>query len=130
LGTFSEKHSEKLENSIFALVISADGKTLYSSESDKIRAWDIQGAMVQTSTAEHLGLVYGLALGKSFLCSGSSFGTIKIWELEGLNEVFCMNKPSADDPNKGKIEIKGLAVSSDGRCLAGMGTDGNLRLWK
>jgi serine/threonine protein kinase len=130
LGAFSEKHTVKLENSIFALAISSDGKTLYSSEPDKIRAWDIQADLVQTKSAEHQGLVYGLALGNSFLCSGSSLGTVKIWEVDGLNEVFEMNKPSSGDQGKGKFEIKGLAVSGDGKCLAGIGTDGNLRLWK
>lgn len=130
LVSFAEKYSVKLENSIFALAISTDGRTLYSSEPDKIRAWDIRGEMVQTSIAEHQGLVYGLALDKFFLFSGSSLGTVKIWELDGLNEVFSMNKPSLDDPSKGILEIKGLAISSDGKCLAGVGTDGNLRLWK
>ncbi|MBN9118512.1 MAG: protein kinase [Planctomycetes bacterium] len=133
LSTGKEKANWKTgpDGRVFSLALSEDGRTVYTGEALRARAWDAQTGAALPATAEHQNWVFGLAPGPGgrTLATGSADGTVKIWEQDGMREVMTLRV----GPVQGKpesVQVKCLSVSPDGKALAGIATDGMLRIWR
>jgi len=113
------------ESSVFAVVLSPDGRNVFSDSGDKtIKLWDIQtGANLRTFTG-HSGPVWGIALspdGRTLL-SGSSDNTLKQWEVATGKVLRTFTGHSGG--------VTSVALSSDGRTALSASEDKTLKLWE
>jgi len=113
------------ESSTFTLVLSPDGRTMFSDSGDKtIKLWDIEtGENLRTLTG-HSGPVWGIALspdGRTIL-SGSEDKTLKLWEV-ATGKV--LRTFTGHDSG-----VTSVALSSDGRTALSASEDKTLKLWE
>ena len=122
---------------IRSLALSLDGRTLFTGEASQVRAWDVATGTVRHTNAWHDAIFSIAVRNDRTLATGSLNGTVKLWEQDGLREVTTLT--AGDSERKGwvarsqlnvPLQIKGLALSPDGNVLAGIGTDGRLRIWR
>jgi len=112
-------------DTIYALALSPDGKTLASGSYDQqIKLWNAEtGAEVKTLRG-HNGAVFGLAYrpdGK-IIASASADRTIKLWD-----SATGARKDTLIQPQKEQVAV---AWSADGKRLAAAGADNRIRVWE
>ena len=112
-------------NSVNALALTPDGKTVISGSSDNtIKIWDLgMGTGTEKFTFKgHSNSVNALALtpdGKNVI-SGSSDNTIKIWDLETGTEKFTL---------KGHSNwVNGISLTPDGKTMIS-GSYNTIKIW-
>ncbi|MEO0015222.1 MAG: hypothetical protein RLZZ535_3611 [Cyanobacteriota bacterium] len=113
------------EGLIFSLVLSNDGKTLFSSSGDQtIRAWNTSTGEFKFALTGHTDLVLSLAITYSdrFLISGSADKTIRIWDLNNLS-----SKPQIITAHENWVTA--LAITLDEKYLASGSNDETVKLW-
>jgi WD40 repeat protein len=108
-----------------SVLISPDGKTLFSGSDDKtIEIWELSsGKLIRTLTG-HTHFVYSLAIspdGKT-LFSASGDNTIKIWHWGNGEQLRTLNGNSGC--------VYALAISPDGQKLVNGGADNTIKIWK
>lgn len=118
-------NTECHEGLIFSLVLSNDGKTLFSSSGDQtIRAWNATTGEFKFALTGHTDLVLSLAITSSdrFLISGSADKTIRIWDLNNLS-----SKPQIITAHENWVTA--LAITLDEKYLASGSKDETVKLW-
>ncbi|MFB2877694.1 tetratricopeptide repeat protein [Floridanema aerugineum] len=114
-------HSDYLRS----VLISPDGKTLFSASDDKtIKIWELStGKLVRTLTG-HTHYIYALAIspdGKTLFSAGAE-NNIKIWELS-TGKVIRILSGHFDT-------IYALAINPDGQTLVSASNDKTIRIWQ
>ncbi|HYW79250.1 MAG TPA: WD40 repeat domain-containing protein [Thermoguttaceae bacterium] len=114
---------------ISAVAFSSDGKTLAVGGYKEVLIWDLDGAkLAKRIGTEHLGnFVRDLVFtkdGKSLIVAEGTphgAGAVKILDLESGNPTVSFDEP--------KDVVYRLALSPDGKLLAGGGVEGVVRVW-
>ncbi|WP_373479871.1 WD40 repeat domain-containing protein [Geminocystis sp.] len=109
--------------SIKAIVVTPDGKTLISVGDDIIRLWDINEGKLIHGLKGHLKGVTSICLSKDgkILASGSRDKTISIWRLPDGNLISNLSANVAS--------VWSLAMTGDGKMIAS-GSYQEVRLWQ
>lgn len=113
------------EGLIYSLVLSNDGKTLFSSGADKtIRVWNTATGQLKSTLKGHTDSVLALAITPSdrFLISGGADKTIRIWN---LTAPFSQPQIIASHDNW----VTTLAVTPNEKYLVSGSTDSTIKLW-
>ncbi len=111
---------------IYSLILSNDGKTLFSGSADKtIRIWNTATGQLKSTLKGHTDSVLALAITPCdrFLISGSADKTIRIWDLTSL---FSKRKILTSHEGGG---VTTLAITSNGKYLVTGSTDSTIKLW-
>jgi WD40 repeat protein len=110
---------------IYSLVLSNDGRTLFSGSADKtIRVWNTATGQLQSTLKYHTDSVLSLAitLSNNFLISGSADKTIRILNLKDLSQ-----KPQILGLHDNWVTT--LAITSNGQYLVSGSRDSTIKLW-
>ena len=113
------------EGLIYSLVLSNDGKTLFSSGADKtIRVWNTATGQLKSTLKGHTDSVLALAITPSdrFLISGGADKTIRIWD---LTAPFSQPQIIASHDNW----VTTLAITPNGKYLVSGSADSAIKLW-
>ncbi|MBI2805538.1 MAG: WD40 repeat domain-containing protein [Planctomycetes bacterium] len=106
---------------VYALELSADGKTLYSAGDDAlIRRWDLSTGKQTGEFKGHDGIVASVRLRGSMLVSGGLDKTIRIWDAKTTQLKRTIVRTPGD--------CDALAVTEAGDFLASAGLGGAIRL--
>ncbi|MFN7145306.1 MAG: WD40 repeat domain-containing protein, partial [Myxococcota bacterium] len=109
-------------DTVHALAVSPDGKTLYSAHGDwNARAWDLATGAQTNFFWAHAGPVTTLSVAGSRLLTGSEDGTLRGWDVDTAIEKVAMN--SFGDP------VRHLAATPDGWRAAALGDGGVVRVY-
>ncbi len=112
-------------DSLYAAVLSPDGKTLATAGYDQeIKLWSIETGAELRSLRGHNAAVYDLAFrpdGK-ILASGSGDRTVKLWDVSSGARLDTFSQPLKD--------IHTVAFSPDGSRIAAGGADNRIRIWR
>jgi WD40 repeat protein len=131
VATRKVRHFADIDNGVFSLAFSANGKWLASAHANgKVTLWERNSAQVLSKVA-HVQKTFELGLGALFvafspdsrsLASGGVDGTAKLWDVTatGLNP---------HETLRGQFGWVGVSYSPDGRRVVSCGSDGNLKLW-
>lgn len=110
---------------IYSLILSKDGKTLFSGSADKmIRIWNTTTGQLKYTLKGHTDSVMALAITpcNRFLISGSADKTIRIWDL-----ISPFSKPQILTSHDNWVTT--LAINSNGKYLVSGSTDSTIKLW-
>src|SRR5262249_31665144 len=113
------KHAEK----VWDAALSPDGSSAATAGSDRrVRVWNVQTRTPEPPPLEHPSEVRSLAYSPDgkLIATGDT-DTLRIWDLTTRRELLSV-------PRHGII--RRLAFSGDGRQLASVHGDNNVRLWK
>lgn len=109
---------------IRALIVSADGKRLFSGSSDKnIRIWNLERRNRFLTIAAHADAVNALAISRNgeILASGSSDKTIRLWLLpRGQRLLTIAGHDGA---------VNALTISPDNQRLVSGSSDKTIKIW-
>lgn len=110
---------------IYCLILSKDGKTLFSSGGDKtIRVWNTATGELKFALRGHTDSVFTLAITPDdrYLVSGSADKTMRIWDL---------NNHSSESQiiNAHEDWVTSLAISVDEKYLVSGSKDKTVKLW-
>ena len=114
-------------DSVNAVIISSDSKTLISASDDKtIKVWSLNPPKLHLTLPKQDDEVTCLALtpDNQTLVSGDKEGTVKIWNLQTGKLV-----KTASKPRKNKNCIHSIAISPDGRTIATGSSGKTIRVW-
>lgn len=112
-------------DSIYALALSPDGKTLATGSYDqKIILWNAASGEVIRTLTGHNGCVHDLAFRPDgrILASASADRTVKLWD--------AATGERRDTFTQSLKEVFTLAFSPDGKRLAAGGVDNRIRVWE
>jgi serine/threonine protein kinase/WD40 repeat protein len=104
-----------------ALAFAPDGRTIVSSQANRVIVWDLPSARARTLLDTHQSLVTGLVVHDQLVYSSHADATVKVEALEGLNGVTRIEgaiRPSSR-----------FAMSADGRTVASGSAFGALTVW-
>jgi hypothetical protein len=115
----------QVEDSLFALALSSDGKKLAAGGCDRmVRVWDLASGKLEHSIENHADWILGVAFspdGKAIL-TASRDKTAKIWDLLAKESLFTF-------PDHQKI-VYAVAMSPDGKSGISSGEDSSIRIWQ
>ncbi|MDE5102676.1 MAG: WD40 repeat domain-containing protein [Trichodesmium sp. St19_bin2] len=109
---------------IYAVAISADGKTLTSSSHDgKIKVWNLTNGQLFHTINAHADAIESLVISPDgkIIASGSWDNDIKLWNITNGKFIQTL-KSHADD-------VKAIAMSKDGQTLASGSYNGVIKIW-
>jgi WD40 repeat protein len=112
-------------DSLYAAVLSPDGKTLATSSYDeKVKLWDAASGKERATLEGHNGAVYDLAFTQDsrLLASASGDRTVKLWDVASARRM--------DTFGESLKEVYTVAFSPDGRQVAAAGVDNRIRVWR
>jgi WD40 repeat protein len=113
------------QDSLYAAVISPDGKTLATAGYDQqIKLWDVATGKELRTLSGHNDAVFDLAFrpdGKT-LASASGDRTVKLWDLSSGERLETFGQPLK--------EVYCVAFSPDGRRVIAGGVDNRIRAWQ
>ncbi len=119
------KELVQVDDSIFALAVSADGKKVAAGGCDRIvRVWDLPSGKLEHSVENHADWILGLSFtpdGKG-IATASRDKTAKVWDLANKESLLTF-------PDHQNI-VSGVVVTSDGKTGISIGDDGNIRQWQ
>lgn len=110
---------------IYSLILSKDGKTLFSCSADRtIKIWNTNRGQLKSTLTGHTDSVLTLAISSSdrFLISGSTDKTIRIWDL-----TIPDSKPQILTGHDNWVTA--IAITSDDKYLVSGSTDSTIKLW-
>src|SRR5262249_44726464 len=119
-------HSGRAHSPVIKLVLSADGKRLFSGSSGlrsgEIKVWDAEAGK-ETLIVRHTAPVRGLAVSSEgkLLCFSSQDGTIRVWDVEAGKEILTLRGHTAGATS--------LALSADGKRLFYGKLDRTINVW-
>jgi WD40 repeat protein len=107
---------------LFALTVSPDGKRIATGTASGIRIWSPSGAMQKEITG-HSGDVKALKFSPDgmLLCSGGADKTLRVWKVEGGEEVTKAETPAV---------VLSVAWLGDGKRVVSGGADNVIRVWQ
>ncbi len=113
--------------SVAAIAFSPDGRILFSSGKSMMKVWDLAPNKPSDRLTAHSSVVHQVKFspnGKT-LASGSSDGTVKLWDVATGHEVATL-------PAHPGEEVASVAFSPDGATLASAAgnPDGVIKLWE
>jgi WD40 repeat protein/mono/diheme cytochrome c family protein len=115
----------QVEDSLFALAISKDGKKLATGGTDRIvRVFDVASGKLEHAIENHADWILGIAFtpdGKS-LVTASRDKTAKVWDLENKESLLTF-------PDHQNI-VNNVAMTPDGTFGLSAGEDGSIRIWQ
>ena len=115
---------EAHQDTIFALKLSRDGKSLATGGADKlVKLWSLPDHKEKAKFEGHTGHIMALAFNENdtWLASAGADKEIKIWELATRDKIIVLNKQSAG--------VTGLDWSPDGKRLIAVCEDGSARVF-
>jgi WD40 repeat protein len=115
----------QVEDAIWALAISNDGKKIAAGGCDRmVRVFDVATGNVDHAIENHADWILGVAFtpdGKA-LVTASRDKTAKVWDLA--------NKESVLTFNEHQNVVNNVAITSDGKFGLSAGEDGSIRIWQ
>jgi WD40 repeat protein len=104
-----------------AIAFAPDGRTVVSSQANRVIVWDLQSARAQKVLDAHQSPVTGLAVAGQLVYSSDADGTVKAQALQGASGITHLE---ASTPLVGPF-----AVSVDGGVVAQGSLSGSLTVW-
>lgn len=111
-------------DTVWAVAISPDGKTLVSGSFDKtMRLWNLPAGTWRQTLSQHSDAVRSIAISadNKMLVSGSSDKTIKIWDLQTGELIRSIAGHMGP--------VWAVALSPDGKTLVSGSYDGTIKTW-
>ncbi len=104
-----------------AIAFAPDGRTVVSSQANRVIVWDLQSARAQKVLDAHQSPVTGLVVAGQLVYSSDADGTVKAQALQGSSGV---TRLEASTPFVGPF-----AISADGGVVAQGSLSGSLTVW-
>lgn len=118
------QHEPKPMKGVYALALSADGKTVASTHDDStVRLWDIASSTEIATFRGHNERVNTIAFSpdSKILVSGSNDNTINLWDIVNKNRKATLVGHNGS--------VRAVTFSPDGKILASGSSDGTIRYW-
>ncbi len=119
------KELVQIDDEIFALALSPDGKKLAAGGCDRlVRVWDLASGKLEHAIENHADWVLGVAFtpdGKG-LATASRDKTAKVWDLAAKESLLTF--PDHQD------HVYAVAITADGKTGISVGADKNVRTWQ
>lgn len=96
-------------------------KIVTSHKSSLLKLWNLDGTLIKQWKYIHKGPIAKLALETQTLASGSSDGTIRLWDLTHQVCLLCLR------PIQGIVNVIEFCPSE--KLIFGSGDDGNINMW-
>ena len=108
---------------VYALAVSADGKSLYSAGDDYlIRRWDVASGKQTGTFKGHDGIIVSLILQGDTLVSGALDKTIRFWNANTTEQLRSLPRRQGD--------CDALAMTKNGAFLATAGLNNTIRIFE
>jgi WD40 repeat protein len=108
---------------VYALAVSADGKTLYSAGDDYlIRRWDVASGKQTGTFKGHDGIIVSLILQGDTIVSGALDKTIRFWNAKTTEQLHSLPRRQGD--------CDALAMTKNGAFLATAGLNNTIRIFE
>jgi WD40 repeat protein len=121
-GKETRRLKGRAENRVGSLVFAPDGETLWTSDSQAVRSWNLRTGeeIGKPLEAAFVSVMAFTADGKT-MATGGADQVIRLWDVKDRHEK------SATVGHQGPIHA--VAVAPDGRTFATAGADATIRLW-